>query len=843
MTTGRLNQSGRGIDLSAALRLSALILLLSGPPLVAWVGAPPLSAWRQVQPLGTIPHLVLPPTSSGTELAADAKVGLTTPLRFAVAHKVEVTPATQGIWEQLPEGWLWRLRIRSAGATDLNLGFTRFRLPEGATLHVVAESEPYFQGPYTARDNKPHGQLWTAVVPGERLVIELFVPTRAREEAQLLLSQVGTGYRDLFHKQSPQPAPLVAEGTCNIDVVCPQAASWTNEIRSVGLYTINGAWACSGTLIADATGDFRSYFLTANHCGLDTGNAPTVVVYWNYQSTNCGTHGPGSLAQNQSGATFRAAKYDVDFALIELDDMPDASFGVYYSGWDRSGTAPVGGVGIHHPESDVKAISFSSTPLTSVNSCIGTGGSNTHWQVIWSSGVTEPGSSGSGFWDSATHQLVGTLSGGYSSCGNPAGPDCYGKFSVGWDSGSSPSERLRDWLDPLNSGVTNMAGLDPALVPGITVAGASLVAESCLPTNNAIDPGEMVTVSFTLTNRGNVSATNLVATLLPFEGVLSPGGPQGYGVLAASGPAVSRSFTFTANGACGTTITAALQLQDGSRSLGVATIALTLGTPNPTVTFSENFDALTAPALPAGWSSLIYGAGAAWATSTAQSDTAPNAVFAADSAAVTDNQLVTPPIAITSPKAQLVFRHSYDTEAGYDGGVLEISINGGGFTDVLSTGAAFITNGYNATISPYYQNPLAGRAAWSGNSGGFVTTIVSLPAGLAGQSIQLRWRFGSDNSTGATGWYVNTISLTQVGYSCCTSPPPLLILEPRLAGSGRMAFSFDSLLGQSYVIETKTSLLTADWSSLQTNSGDGSRQSFTNYTSDSAAKFFRVRTQ
>jgi hypothetical protein len=160
----------------------------------------------------------------------------------------------------------------------------------------------------------------------------------------------------------------VAEGTCNIDVVCPQAASWTNEIRSVGLYTINGAWACSGTLIADATGDFRSYFLTANHCGLDTGNAPTVVVYWNYQSTNCGTHGPGSLAQNQSGATFRAAKYDVDFALIELDDMPDASFGVYYSGWDRSGTAPVGGVGIHHPESDVKAISFSSTPLTSVKS-------------------------------------------------------------------------------------------------------------------------------------------------------------------------------------------------------------------------------------------------------------------------------------------------------------------------------------------------------------------------------------------------------------------------------------------------------------------------------------------
>jgi hypothetical protein len=806
------------------------------------VGAPPLSAWRQVQPLGTIPQLVLPPTERAKELAADVKAGLVAPLRFAVAHKVEVTPATQGVWEQLPEGRLWRLRIRSAGATDLNLGFTRFWLPEGATLHLVAESEPYFQGPYTARDNKPHGQLWTAVVPGDRLDIELFVPAQAKQEPQLVLSQVGAGYRDIFHTQPPQPIPL-AEGTCNIDVVCPQAAAWTNEIRSVGLYTINGAWRCSGTLIADATGDFRSYFLTANHCGLNAGNAPTVVVYWNYQSTNCGTHGPGSLAQNQSGATFRAAKYDVDFALIELDDMPDASFGVYYSGWDRSGTAPTGGVGIHHPESDVKAISFSSTPLTTINSCIGTGGSNTHWQVIWSSGVTEPGSSGSGIWDPATHQIVGTLSGGYSGCADPAGPDCYGKFSVAWASGSSPADRLRDWLDPLNTGVTNVIGADPMRVPLVKVAGASLVAESCSPANNAIDPGETVTVSFALTNRGIASTTNLVVTLLPVEGVVSPSGPQGYGVLAAGGPAVSRSFTFTASGACGATITPAFRLQDGSSSLGAATIALALGVPNPTVTFSEHFDGVAMPALPAGWSSLVYSAGTAWATSTAQPDTPPNAVFAGDPGVVTDNQLVTPAIPITSSDAQLTFRHSYDTESGYDGGVLEISSNSGLFTDVLSAGARFVTNGYNGTLSTYYQNPLAGRPAWTGSSGGFITTIATLPAGLAGQSIQLRWRFGSDNSTGATGWYVDTISLTQVSYVCCACPPLFLILDPRPAGPGLMAFSFDSLSGQAYVIETKTNTLMADWTAIQTNSGDGSRQSFTNSTTEFGERFFRLRTK
>ena len=160
-------------------------------------------------------------------------------------------------------------------------------------------------------------------------------------------------------------------------------------------------------------------------------------------------------------------------------------------------------------------------------------------------------------------------------------------------------------------------------------------------------------------------------------------------------------------------------------------IGLALGVPNSAVTFSEDFDGVAAPALPAGWSSSVYGAGSTWATSTAQQDTQPNAVFAADPGFVTDNQLTTPAIPISSSDARLTFRHSYDTEAGYDGGVLEISINGGGFTDILSTGDAFITNGYNGTISAYYQNPLAGRAAWTGNSGGFVTTIVALPAALA----------------------------------------------------------------------------------------------------------------
>jgi hypothetical protein len=745
------------------------------------------------------------------------------------------------------------LRIFSPGATDLNVGFTTFWLPEGATLHLAAENEPYYQGPYTAQDNSPRGQLWTPVIPGNRAVIELFVPAQSTQQPRIVLGQVGTGYRDMFHQQQSLAGSPRTQG-CEIDVVCPQAAPWSNEVRSVALYSLSGNFACTGTLLAEAAGDFRNYFLTANHCGITPDNAASVVVYWNFQSPSCGQLGGGSLNQQQhGGAYFRAAKADVDFCLIELASMPDPTNKVYFSGWDRSGLAPAGGVGIHHPgtvsQPGEKAISFSSNVLTTVNSCTGTGGSNTHWQVIWSAGVTEPFSVGSGFWDSDTHLLVGTLSGGSSSCSNPNSPDCYGKFSVAWDSGTAPTNRLRDWLDPQDVGVTTVPGWDPALVSIVRSAGSWLVSESCSPPNQAIDPGETVTVSFALHNVGGVNVTNLVATLLVTNGVTPLSGPQTYGALAAGGASVSNSFTFAANGNCGATISPTLSLQDGPRDLGTVSFSYPLGALVPTPFFSENFDGVTPPALPVGWSSSVTGSvSTAWATTSDQADTPPNSVFAPDPDGVSDNRLTSPVIALPTSNAQLTFRHSYNVESatptyGYDGGVLEISINGDPFTDILNAGGSFVTGGYTSTINSGSGNPLSGRQGWSGNSAGFVTTTVNLPSAAAGQNIQLRWRFGSDSSTGIVGWYVDSIVLMAPEYSCCGALVTPLIINPRLADSNSFAFSYDSVSGHSYVVETKTDVASTYWLSLQTNSGDGTRQSFTNPVTGRPHRYFRLRAQ
>jgi hypothetical protein len=310
-------------------------------------------------------------------------------------------------------------------------------------------------------------------------------------------------------------------------------------------------------------------------------------------------------------------------------------------------------------------------------------------------------------------------------------------------------------------------------VPVIEPAGSTLVAEGCGTGNGVIDPHETVTVDFNLTNVGGDSTSNLVATLQASGGVTPLSGPQSYGSIAPGG-SQQRPFTFRAGGTCGGTITATLDLQDGATNLGTASYTFTLGT--QPVLFTENFDGVAAPALPAGWTAVnAAGPAPLWVTSNAgtpapAADSPPNAAFVNDPNVVSDKRLDSPSIAIPSPGAQLTFRHNHILETGFDGGVLEISIGGGAFQDILAAGGSFVTGGYTHTISLAFQSPIAGRQAWSGNSSGFKTTTVNLPAAAAGNNIVLRWRMGSDNAVAGTGWRLDNVQI--VGALTCCGPQP-----------------------------------------------------------------------
>ena len=332
--------------------------------------------------------------------------------------------------------------------------------------------------------------------------------------------------------------------------------------------------------------------------------------------------------------------------------------------------------------------------------------------------------------------------------------------------------------------------------PVITNAGRSLIAEGCSPPNGAIDPGETVSVFFGLKNLGAVPTSDLVATLQADSGVLAPSGPQAYGGLPANGTTNNRVFTFTANGTCGATLVAKLQLQDGPVDLGIVPFTFVLGT--PVKPFSAGFSGVTPPALPAGWTSTTSGGGVKWVTSTATYDIAPNSAFAAEPTNSGLTELLSPAIPIATASAQMSFRNNFNTETdpvdpsiAYDGGVLEMRIGEGQFADILTAGGAFLRGGYNRTISlTNSDNPLVGRAVWAGLSGGFITTTVNLPAAAAGQSVQFKWRFGTDigNFYGGLGWYIDTVSV-QDGSQCCDSATDLAISlssERSFAGLGEV---------------------------------------------------------
>jgi uncharacterized repeat protein (TIGR01451 family) len=132
-------------------------------------------------------------------------------------------------------------------------------------------------------------------------------------------------------------------------------------------------------------------------------------------------------------------------------------------------------------------------------------------------------------------------------------------------------------------------------VPVISTAGSALVAESCLPMNNAADDGETVSLSVALKNTGTSAATNLTVTLLAANGVLAPSASQNYGVLSTNGTPASRVFTFTASGVCGGAINPVLSLQDGGNNLGTLTLNLPVGLTTIQTTTFTNAAAITIP--------------------------------------------------------------------------------------------------------------------------------------------------------------------------------------------------------------------------------------------------------
>jgi len=538
--------------------------------LVCWLAAFSLMAQsfdariaNSKMPFSEVERMVMPPLNNEALRQAEmARRGPGIAPRFAESMAVQVSPQTHGSWEILPNGReVWRLQILSKGALSLNLGFNTFRMPEGGTMILYSPDRRTVMGPFTPADNEDHEQLWTPVFDGDELVVEVQLPAEKRSELALMLTSVNHDFMGF--------SQMVASGACNLDVICGGADGWgivdryRDIIQSVGVYGFNGNTFCTGFLINNARNDCTPYFMTANHCGVNNGNAPSLVVYWNYENSVCRQPftpqsegaGNGTLNDFNTGALFRAGYSPSDMTLVELDDPVSSTADAFFAGWTIAGTTPQDTViCVHHPSLDEKRISFEFDPTYRGSWGNGSTPVPTGNHIIvpdWDIGTTEGGSSGSPLFD-RHKRVVGQLHGGAASCNNNS-YDSYGWFTTSWTGGGSNNSRLSNWLDPDGTGITFLDGRNQA-VCSFFIQPDLVQQEICAPENFVFN----ITISENFADDVTLSIEGLPVGLnATFNANPTPPGGSSVLTLSNTGAVAPGTYTPIIYGTDGANIVAA----------------------------------------------------------------------------------------------------------------------------------------------------------------------------------------------------------------------------------------------------------------------------------------------
>jgi hypothetical protein len=419
------------------------------------------------------------------------------PPRFGYRHEVNYTLENSGEWITLPNGdRIWRLSIHCPDAKSINLLYDKFWLPVGAKLFIYSNNHKRSIGAFTSNNNKGSKDniqgFTTDLIYSDLVTLEYYLPKNAEEIGVISIAYVVHGYRYIM-VEGTRDIGYDQSAWCNININCIDGQDLQNEKHAVAMVLVDGDRWCTGSLVNTTAGDGRLLFLTADHClcyewysngvckkqysATKDSILSNYSFWWNYElpgDPECTYYGltpfpePSHIAT--TGAKVIANNQTTDFALLELWEHPARQGATpYYLGWSRNFSVSTNGVGIHHPAGDVKKISFAdyiANYSRSISWTDGTPPIDSYWYVEFYKGYPEGGSSGSPLLD-INKRIIGQMYGGASlleDCSslqfdpNMRIPRLYGKFCNSWNGSYIIKQRLKEWLDPNNTGVAVLNG-------------------------------------------------------------------------------------------------------------------------------------------------------------------------------------------------------------------------------------------------------------------------------------------------------------------------------------------------------------------------------------------------
>ncbi|MCT8338827.1 T9SS type A sorting domain-containing protein [Flavobacteriaceae bacterium TK19130] len=403
----------------------------------------------------------------------------TIPWRYGIVRDIEVNVTEVGSETILDNGdKVYRLAITSPNAENISVNFDDFFIPEGGKLFLYNEDNSELLLPLSSDQNRTNRTLGSWFLNGETIYVEYVQTEDTDETVSLRIGSIIHGYRmGAAERYVDQNRGLNDSGACNMDVNCFIGNDFEQKKamlkKTVALLNLGNGYLCSAALINNTNNDKTPYLLTANHC-LQNSDPAYWSVRFNWMSPNpiCGEDAPSADIETNftmSGAELRASNEQSDFALVEMQNSIPETWDVAFAGWNITDELPSYEVGIHHPQGDIMKICRDDSGAIHENAngvdvwLIGGGsvGEGNGWEI----GTTESGSSGSPLFNQNGH-LIGQLYAGEAFCDgleNNGGYDIYGRLAVSWDTGETPETRLKEWLDPQNTGQVILSSIENAL--------------------------------------------------------------------------------------------------------------------------------------------------------------------------------------------------------------------------------------------------------------------------------------------------------------------------------------------------------------------------------------------